>query len=352
MKKTKLFTLLGGICLVLILAALPFMAACAAPAPAPAPTPTPTPTPTPLPPAEPVVLKAVSWMATHLDGPRFLGIYADRVTERANGELIIQWIGGPEVMSMRELPDAVRKGVIDIASNLLSFHQALVPEVNAIGVSEYTLAEERERGFFDLMVELHQEKANMRYLGKLQDNLPLYMYVNVKVETPEDLVGLKVEAIGLFNEFFKNLGISPVSMNQAEVYTALERGLLQGHTNPHSTVLGLGLYEVEKYWIEPPMWDSQHGLLMNLDAWNRLPKHLQDLMTNVMIELEPEISTFWAENERKAGEELIARGMSPIIFSPEDTKRFRDIGYDGQWAVVKEKVSPEMYTKLRELLMK
>jgi branched-chain amino acid transport system substrate-binding protein len=43
MRKSKLLTLIGSICLVLVLAALSFMAACAKPAPTPTPTPTPTP---------------------------------------------------------------------------------------------------------------------------------------------------------------------------------------------------------------------------------------------------------------------------------------------------------------------
>lgn len=53
MRKRRLPALLGSICLILVLAALPFMAACAQPAPAPTPTPAPAPAPAPAPPPPP-----------------------------------------------------------------------------------------------------------------------------------------------------------------------------------------------------------------------------------------------------------------------------------------------------------
>ena len=77
MEKKKSLVLLGSICLVLVLAALPFMAACAKPAPAPAPAPAPT---------EPIVLKAVAF---HTPGVTTWGFdqYLERVNEAAKGEL-------------------------------------------------------------------------------------------------------------------------------------------------------------------------------------------------------------------------------------------------------------------------
>lgn len=56
MKKKRLLTLVGSVCLILVLASLPFMGACAKPAPAPAPVPTPAPPPPPAPAREYILI--------------------------------------------------------------------------------------------------------------------------------------------------------------------------------------------------------------------------------------------------------------------------------------------------------
>lgn len=77
MKSKRLLTLIGGVCLALVLTVLPFVGACAveeAPAPAPAPAPTPTPTPTPTPSPEAYRIK---WGSTSVRS----GLYAGTVAE-------------------------------------------------------------------------------------------------------------------------------------------------------------------------------------------------------------------------------------------------------------------------------
>ncbi|MFC1938246.1 amino acid ABC transporter substrate-binding protein [Chloroflexota bacterium] len=72
MENKNLLTLVGSFCLILVLAVLPFMAACAKPAPTPTPTPTPIPTPTPKPkPEAPKTIKLGA--APPLSGPLAAG---------------------------------------------------------------------------------------------------------------------------------------------------------------------------------------------------------------------------------------------------------------------------------------
>lgn len=322
------------------------------PTPAPTPVTTPAPKPAPTPAAKPIEFKSVSWLASNAPAARFQKIFGERVNERAKGELVIKYLGGPEVIPPANIPDAVRRGIIDIVSTNCATYQSLVPAVRPVPISQLTLAEERARGFYDFMVEEHKKGMNVYYLGRIQDNMPLWMFINVPIKKPADLAGLKIGATAMSIEFWKALGITPLLVPYEEMYTALERGMIVGYNSVMSLNISLGLTEVTKYWIDHHYWDSGNMFLMNLDSWNRLPKHLQDIVNGVIVELEPEISNFWWDNEMKARDQHIAKGIKPITFSPEDEKAFLDLAYEVKWQELKKDVDPAAYSKLREFLIK
>ncbi len=93
--------------------------------------------------AEPIVLKAVGFLASPALGLYDLELWAKRVTENSNGELVIQYTGGPEIIPMSEQVQAVRNGVIDINGNTPSFFRE-VPEANVEFVSNLTVKDEQE----------------------------------------------------------------------------------------------------------------------------------------------------------------------------------------------------------------
>ncbi len=129
---------------------------CAQPAPAPAPAPKP----------EPIVLKGLAFLPPDRDTVIGLKTFADRVNEKAKGELIIDVLGGPEVIGMFDQPEAVKDGTIDIILTPTAFYGAIVPEGLVLPVSEYEAWEERENGFYDMMVELAKEKMNVYLLQR------------------------------------------------------------------------------------------------------------------------------------------------------------------------------------------
>ena len=90
---------------------------CAKPASAPTPAPTPTPTPEP---AEPIKLKAVSFVPVMSVTAQKFKEFLDGVSDKSNGELEIELIGGPETIPGLELPEALEEALCDhIARGLL-----------------------------------------------------------------------------------------------------------------------------------------------------------------------------------------------------------------------------------------
>ena len=326
--------------LALLLAVSLVAVSCAAPAPAP---------------AEPIVIKALSFLPPQLKSQiGTMGRFAETVNERAKGELIIDWAGGPEVVGMFEQADSLKDGVIDMTHLTGGLCSGYVPEGWGYRLSEYTAQEERESGFFDWMSKLYEANMNARLLGRGTTHIPFYMWTVTRVAGPEELVGLKIGTMGIHHCVSAAVGATPVVSTPAEMYSALERGLTDGEIRQPYDVAAASTYEIVRYVIDHPVFAvSDEIWLVNLDTWNRLPKHLQDLMMEVALEMEAVIPDYFDDLLAGAWEDVILpAGVERVKWSPEDAKWFIDVIYEAAWDEVREQVSSENYAKLREFLTK
>ena len=71
-----------------------------------------------------------------MNSSKFFQRWVDRVNEAADGELVIEYRGGPEVMSPKDLPDGVIKGVVDIMSEPATLYTSLMPTAPAFSFTE------------------------------------------------------------------------------------------------------------------------------------------------------------------------------------------------------------------------
>jgi len=332
--------------IVLLAGALVFTG-CAKPAPAPVPAPAPAPKP------EPIVLKAVTFLPVDYSAMAFTGRLADMVNERANGALIIDWVGGPETIPMFEQPSAVKSGVVDLVLVPTPFAQDMVPEGMAFPLTPYTPREERDGGFNDFMNKLYQSNMNAYYLGRAWQGRKGFYFLSTKdIERPQNIAGRKAAAEPLWLPFLKALGTSPATIPSTEVYVALERGTVSSCIMPLPTAKANGYHEVVKYAVDHPFYTDCCVFFVNLDKWNQIPGDLQDLINQVQYELEPELLDYYAELTAEARKTFLDSGVEFIKFSPEDEEWFLNLAYEAAWKEVETKVSPESYSKLREILHK
>jgi len=120
------------ICLALVLPALLFTTACTTTEPSPSPT------------SEPIELSAVSFLPDYVEGVDAFLMLIDTINERADGELIIDYLGKGEVIGELEQGPAVEKGIVDIAWLPGSYYEGIVPGAKAVAYSQFTAAEMRE----------------------------------------------------------------------------------------------------------------------------------------------------------------------------------------------------------------
>lgn len=276
--------------------------------------------------------------------PKFIEL----VAAKSNGKLKIDWIGGPEITPGRKQPAAVQKGVLD-----MSVAWAYVLHVKAAQVmhlSTLTPPEERKSGLHDLLVE-EFAKSGFRYLGRTTTATPYVLVSTKKAEKPEDLKGLGFRTSGIYEPIIERAGGRKVRVASPEVYSALQRGLIDVRPAPMGTVVDGKLYEVLKYWVGPGFFPAQNTVLcVNLKKFNSLPADLQKALVDAMAEMErgllsakmKEFGAAWAVAQKN--------GMVRNEWPEDVTKSFYSDVMMKSWERVEKNLGKDLIAKMKPLM--
>lgn len=332
MKKEKLFILAGSISLTIILVVTSLLTACAKPTP-----------------AQSIELKAITYGAKDNPGLDGFWKFVDEVNQRAKGELTIKVVGGPEVVPQYEQGAAVARGVYDMVSQPLGFSKEIAQATeSALKVSRLKPAEERKAGFYDA-INATLEKQKLRFMGRMNYLTGFYIYTKAPVAKYEDLLKLKIRCSQGTLTIVKGLGAVPVVLAGEEVYSALERGVVDGVITTQDGYKAQSLQELAKYVITHRIESNDSSLLMNLDSWNRLPKHLQKLLQDVIVDIEPWIGEHFSAKEEAVMKEALAAGIKPVTFAPADAERYLVNAVNSEWERL-QTVNPELYLLYKKVL--
>jgi len=298
--------------------------------------------------AQEVTIKAVSAWA---EG-NFFAINFEKFVQKVNadgkGVIQINFLGGGQkVMPPFEVGNAVKSGVVDMANVTGNFYTNLLPESDALSVSTIPVQEWRKNGAYDYINKLWGDKLNAHYLGRAIDNMPYHLFLKKQVSKP-DLTGLRLRGIPIYRDFFQSMGGNVLTITPGETYTALERGVIDGYGWPVSGLFDLSLQEHTKFRVEPGFYNTEVGVLVNLNTWKRLNDRQRAVLTSAAVWMENlnlDNGKLWEEEKKRQA----AAGIQPITFSAADAAAYAKRANDTIWESINKR-SPEHGPKLRQML--
>lgn len=300
--------------------------------------------------AQEVTLRVASGFAENISYVIRMQEMFGQINKEGKGTLQMNFIGGPKAIPPFEIGNAVKTGVVDMALTTGAFYTNLMPEADALKMAQISITEQRKNGAFELINEIWAKKANMYYLGRMGELQPFYIYLTKKVDKP-DLTGLKMRITPVYRDFFRALGATVINTAPGEVYTALERGVVDGYGWPLTGLFDLNWQKMTKYRIDPGFYNGEVSLVMNLDSWKRLTQKQRDLLQKHMLAFEAQNPEYWKKNTEDELKRQEQAGIQSIKFDPATTKQYLDTAYQAGWdGIVKS--SPDYGPKLKKLLSK
>src|SRR5688500_1392998 len=296
--------------------------------------------------AQEITLRAVTSFAEGTLFSKNFERFIEKVNTDGKGVVRINYIGGPRAMPPFEVGNAVRTKVVDIANVTGAFYTNLMPEADGFKLVSKPMSEQRKNGTWEYINQLHNQKLNAQYLARQFHNVPFHIYLNKKPDKL-DFSGLKIRVTPVYKDIVEALGGTAITTAPGEVYTALERGVVDGYGWPVSGIFDLGWEKVTKYRLEPAFYSVEVNVLVNLDTWKGLTDPQRKVLSDAAAWLEGRDSENTAV-VASARERQNKAGIQPSAFGPGESKKFLDKANEVAWQSVIRR-APESGAKLRQL---
>ena len=261
--------------------------------------------------------------------------FIDTIEKKTDGRIKITFYGAGSLYNAKTMISAITKNQIDMGI----LHVALVgrrsPELEFIGSFGaqgcWDSYDHYYRFIDNPKVRKIAEKEFAKYfdsklLAALAFGTGLAGRADKPIAAVSDYKGLKMRTSGTAQAtMYKALGAIPVSMSSKEIYTALQRGTIQGATSGVSRWRRSLLYEVAPYLtVDPTLPFLSMYLAMNNKSWGKLSAEDQKLF----METAREIEAWTRKNAAKEREEDLAflktAAKALIDLSPEEKKKLID----------------------------
>ncbi len=294
--------------------------------------------------AKEITIRAVTFQTP---GPATKGFewFLEQVNQRGKGIVQIKLVGGPESIPGRDQPEAVRRGSIDLSLVPTSYYMNLVPAGHSLTFSPLTPAEERQSGYYDFLTKVHTE-GGLHFVGRENWGTLFNIWTNKAVKRPQDFKGQMLRVGKSPTKLVQYLGAEAVSIPISDIYSAVDRGIVDGFVLPAEFVVEHSLYEVVDYGVRPGFWNRDEVVIMNAKKWDQLPTEAKKILNNVQQELEADMIKASEKLMDRSFETCVNNGLEVIQFTREDGEWLSTKANEVGLKELKEKMDPDNFAKV------
>lgn len=145
------------------------------------------------------------------------------------------------------------------------------------------------------------------------------------VRAPADLAGMKirVQESALMADMVEALGAEAAPIAYADVYSALETGVVDGAENNWSSYEATGHYEVAKYFTQDEHTRVPEVQLCAQSTWDKLSEEDRQIIAGCARESAYYERKLWVETEKKSARKVQEHGVIVTILTEEEREAFR-----------------------------
>ena len=277
-----------------------------------------------------------SWDKNYANNPVVLNPFMQGIETASKGRMKFT-VSGPETVPPFEQLEPVAAGAFDFLFTAGSYHFGTTPILSVLGALEADLAAFRASGILDLVDKQYQRRGLKVVAVPITPNGGYHIILKQPVGPSGDLQGRKIRGTPVYGSVISMLGGAMTVLPPAEIYSGLDKGIVDGASWPVTGALGFRWYEVAKYLLRPAFGIETAPILMNLNTWNRLSAADQQIIQQEARKVEDsffrEIVRMWDEEEKA----LFAKGVTLTQMGAAQKAKLQSAWSDGMWALAIEK---------------
>jgi TRAP-type C4-dicarboxylate transport system substrate-binding protein len=273
-----------------------------------------------------------SWNANFPPVNVFAKTYQKAVETATKGRITFN-VSGPETVPTFEQFQPLTSGAFQFLYTHGAFHFGISPLLAAVEALGGTPEQRRKSRVFDA-VDKHYQKLGAKLVAIAMTPDEGYQIVLRKPVTASgDLQGYKIRGNPTYLPLLQMLGASMVTLPPNEVYSALDKGVVDGFAWLSYGVVESRLHEPSKYLLRPGFGYNAQVVLANLNTWNRLSEEDR----KILIEEGEKAAAHWLkESTRLIAEEeknLQAKGLQVTLMGDAQKAKLKRAWSDGLWEI-------------------
>ena len=172
----------------------------------------------------------------------------------------------------------------------------------------------------EIFEELFEKYYHVHPIAVIQHTAEVWLFSNKKIETLEDLKGMKIRAGGVRGEVLQAMGASVVVLPGGEIVPAMERGVIDGMEYGELYLsYDIGFNDVTKYlYYHPKKSTSPLNLwAINLDKWNALPDDMKKAVERASKDAVFQSLTYGREQDFLCMKKAVEIKGNEVLLLPE-----------------------------------
>ena len=215
--------------------------------------------------------------------------FAQLVKERTKGDVIIQVYPSSQLGNQRDLVEGLTFGTVDMTLTGTAVLGNFIPEVAVFDLPFiFRDIPHAYKALDTVGMELCKkgEARGMITLAIWENGVRHMTNNKMPIKEPADMKGLKMRVMEqpVYIEMMKTLSASPTPMAMSELYTALQKGVIDGQENPLAHIATKRFYEVQKYISLSGHTYASEPVLISAVAWKKLNKEQQEIVRQAALD--------------------------------------------------------------------
>jgi len=265
--------------------------------------------------SQPLTLKLATSAAPSQAIAKAWTYLADRIKQKTGGKVVVQVYFSSSLFGERTAIEAALNGAVDIGTSGVSqfapWTDAFLPFDLPFLFTSISAARKVVDGpIGDQMRARAEQQAGLKIISIVDNGggRPIFT-TKKKVRTPSDLKGLKIRTVAspVDQTLFQCWGAIPTPMDFAEVYGALQQGVVEGEAPTYTFANGAKHYDVLKYSVEVAYVIPPGAAAMSVARFNALPPDIQKAILEAGKETEKFASVTDAADVKASRDAAIAK---------------------------------------------
>lgn len=239
--------------------------------------------------------------------------WAKKIEEESGGRLKIEIYPSATLSKPDATYDAVAKGTVDLGVQVQGYINGRFPltqiaELPGLSNSAAQMSCMLQTLYDDGVIAKEYDDTHLLFMIGSE---PATLHtIDKPIRTPADLKGLRIRrpsAIG--GEIIEAAGGAPVGLPATDLYTSLQRGVVDGMAFPWSPTGSFKLTDIVNTHTNMPFYSSALVVTMNKDKYDKLPADLKKILDDNTGKAMSEVAAQVFDTEaEKYSSEARARG--------------------------------------------